>query len=320
MIIMTSPELEVIPAHHEWTWYRLQDSRQLIEHEDFDERIAAWASESVMCRHNHISTISHMEGDNAINGTLIARLADSAGDGWIFHYYVNGNKLITSGDTSWLEQLVEGEEWEEYIRKQPSPIDGFIFIINSFIRALFSRMDKIELNLMKIEDRMQGSNGSRLLKEIIDLRNQLTRWNLHTIALREIQYGIEETFPDTLENSNTYRIMDIYMKRIRMLQQNYEHEIDSLLKVDDNIGNYRSNMIMKTLTVFTVLLTPMTALGAIWGMNFKNMPELDWSWGYAGALGLIGLTTLITYLWLKSTGLTDDILKINIKDGDEDNL
>ncbi|WPP41621.1 CorA family divalent cation transporter [Paenibacillus hunanensis] len=314
---MVSPELEVIRSEHEWTWYRLQDSRQLIEHEDFDERMQEWAAESVMCRHNHISTISYVEGNNAMNGTLIARLADSAADGWIFHYYVNGDKLITTGDTDWLEQVIGVTEWEEYVRKQQTPIEGFIFIINSFIRALFTRMDAIEQNLMKIEERMQGNNGSRLLKEIIDLRNQLTRWNMHTVALREIEYAIEETFPDTIEHSNTCRIMEIYLKRIRMLQQNYEHEIDSLLKVDDNIGNYRSNMIMKTLTVFTVLLTPMTALGAIWGMNFKNMPELDWSWGYAGALGLIGLTTLITYLWLKSTGLTDDILKINIKDEEE---
>ncbi|WP_322923701.1 magnesium transporter CorA family protein [Paenibacillus campi] len=315
---MTHTELEIIPSEHEWTWYRLQDSKQLIQHDDFDERISTWAAESVLCRHSHISTISHTEGNNAINGTLIAHLADNAGDSWIFHYYVSDDKLITSGNTDWLEQMMAVTEWEAYIRKQTSPIEGFIFIINSFIRALFSRMDKIEQNLMQIEERMQDNNGSRLLKDIIDLRNQLTRWNLHTIALREIEYAIEETFPELTKHSNTSRIMQIYLKRIRMLQQNYEHEIDSLLKVDDNIGNYRSNMIMKTLTVFTVLLTPMTALGAIWGMNFKNMPELDWSWGYAGALGLIGLTTLITYLWLKSTGLTDDILKINIKDSDED--
>ncbi|WP_411348743.1 CorA family divalent cation transporter [Paenibacillus sp. WLX2291] len=309
---------EVLPSGQGWKWYHLDDSQHLIEHEDFDERINAWASESLLCRHNHISTISYVDGQNAMNGTLIARLTDEPGDGWIFHYYVDGDRLITVGNTDWLENKISGRAWEEYVLEQGQPIEGFIFVINSFIRALFARMDEIELYLMKIENRMQGNNGSRLLKEIIDLRNQLTRWNLHTIALKEIEYAIEETFPDTHDNSNTCRIMRIYMNRIRMLQQNYEHEIDSLLKVDDNIGNYRSNMIMRTLTVFTVLLTPMTALGAIWGMNFKNMPELDWSWGYAGALGLIAITTLLTYGWLKRTGLTDDILRIDLKQEEHD--
>jgi len=305
-------QAEVIPSEHDWTWFRQQDSSRLIEHPDFDERIRRWASESLMCRHNHISTSSHLEGTHTMSGTLTVKLTDEPQDSWLLHYYIAGDKLVTVGDMSWLVHQVEPEEWDRHITGLSRPVEGFLFIMNSFIRALFARMDEIEMDLTDIEERMRKSNGSRLLREIIDLRNQLTRWNLHTVALREIEYGVEETFPEIIDHSETYRILSIYLKRIRMLQQNYEHEIDSLLKVDDNIANYRSNTIMKTLTVFTVLLTPMTALGAIWGMNFKNMPELEWKWGYAGALGLIFGLTLVTYLWLRSTGLTGDILNMNM--------
>ncbi|WP_017813968.1 CorA family divalent cation transporter [Paenibacillus shenyangensis] len=305
-------QAEVIPSEHGWTWFRQQDSSHLIEHPDFDERIRKWASESLMCRHNHISTSSHLEGIHTMSGTLTVKLTDEPHDSWLLHYYIAGDKLVTVGDMSWLVHQVEPEEWDRHIASLSRPVEGFLFIMNSFIRVLFARMDEIEVDLTDIEERMRKSNGSRLLREIIDLRNQLTRWNLHTVALREIEYGVEETFPEIIDHSETYRILNIYLKRIRMLQQNYEHEIDSLLKVDDNIANYRSNTIMKTLTVFTVLLTPMTALGAIWGMNFKNMPELEWKWGYAGALGLIFGLTLVTYLWLRSTGLTGDILNMDM--------
>jgi len=34
-------------------------------------------------------------------------------------------------------------------------------------------------------------------------------------------------------------------------------------------------------------------------MNFKNMPEYDWSWGYQWGLGLIVVTALIPLLWFK---------------------
>jgi magnesium transporter len=37
-------------------------------------------------------------------------------------------------------------------------------------------------------------------------------------------------------------------------------------------------------------------------MNFKHMPELDWAWGYAWALGLMVLSALVTYVVLRVRG------------------
>ncbi|HEY0826786.1 MAG TPA: CorA family divalent cation transporter [Bacilli bacterium] len=47
----------------------------------------------------------------------------------------------------------------------------------------------------------------------------------------------------------------------------------------------------------------------IWGMNFKHMPEIEWLWGYGLALGWIGLSMLIIYLYLRKKGWTEDLLK-----------
>ena len=40
----------------------------------------------------------------------------------------------------------------------------------------------------------------------------------------------------------------------------------------------------------------------MYGMNFKFMPELDWSYGYAWGLGLIVLSALVPALWFKRRG------------------
>jgi magnesium transporter len=37
----------------------------------------------------------------------------------------------------------------------------------------------------------------------------------------------------------------------------------------------------------------------MYGMNFHNMPELSWPWGYQYGLGLILISTLIPILWFK---------------------
>lgn len=40
------------------------------------------------------------------------------------------------------------------------------------------------------------------------------------------------------------------------------------------------NRIMKQLTIVSTIFIPLTFLVGVWGMNFTNMPELTWKYGY----------------------------------------
>ncbi len=44
--------------------------------------------------------------------------------------------------------------------------------------------------------------------------------------------------------------------------------------------NLQQNKIIKIFTVVSVIFMPPTLIASIYGMNFKNLPELDWKWGY----------------------------------------
>ena len=68
------------------------------------------------------------------------------------------------------------------------------------------------------------------------------------------------------------------------------------------IINVGQNEVMKILTVASVAGIPPVLIAGIYGMNFKNMPELNWVWGYPFALFLIVLTTLLPLLWFKWKG------------------
>ena len=64
----------------------------------------------------------------------------------------------------------------------------------------------------------------------------------------------------------------------------------------------KQNDIFQVLTVVSVAGIPPTLIASIYGMNFKNMPELNWSWGYPYALALIVLSTIVPLLWFKWRG------------------
>jgi magnesium transporter len=66
--------------------------------------------------------------------------------------------------------------------------------------------------------------------------------------------------------------------------------------------NTKQNEIFTVLTVVSVVGIPPTLVAGIYGMNFKNMPELDWAWGYQYGLALIVLSTLVPILWFKWRG------------------
>ncbi len=76
------------------------------------------------------------------------------------------------------------------------------------------------------------------------------------------------------------------------------------LLLDATLGliNIEQNNIIKVLTIVSVVGIPPTLIASMYGMNFKNMPELDWSWGYPYGLALIVLSAVLPILWFKWRG------------------
>ncbi len=66
--------------------------------------------------------------------------------------------------------------------------------------------------------------------------------------------------------------------------------------------NIEQNETFKVLTIVSVVGIPPTLIASLYGMNFHNMPELTWRWGYEYGLGVIALSTLAPIAWFKWRG------------------
>jgi magnesium transporter len=66
--------------------------------------------------------------------------------------------------------------------------------------------------------------------------------------------------------------------------------------------NTEQNEIFKVLTIVSVVGIPPTLIASMYGMNFHDMPELSWRWGYPYGLALIALSILLPVLWFKRRG------------------
>jgi magnesium transporter len=74
--------------------------------------------------------------------------------------------------------------------------------------------------------------------------------------------------------------------------------------MDATVGfiNLNQSKIIKIFSVVSVALMPPTLLASIWGMNYKHMPELDTTWGYPMAIGVMVISAIIPLAYFHSKG------------------
>ncbi|WP_440996509.1 magnesium/cobalt transporter CorA [Arhodomonas sp. SL1] len=121
---------------------------------------------------------------------------------------------------------------------------------------------------------------------------------------------------------DTQRALTFLLRRGRLSSENREwmrellRDVDSLLPhnqflfekvnflMDAAISfiNIEQNQIIKIFSIAAVVFLPPTLVASIYGMNFRVMPELDWTFGYPLALGLMLLAGLAPYLYFKRKG------------------
>jgi len=104
-----------------------------------------------------------------------------------------------------------------------------------------------------------------------------------------------------------------WAKDIRLQLQSMQRDVGSLsdhasyltnkitFLLDATLGmvSLEQNDIIKIFSVAAVVLLPPSLVASIYGMNFKNMPELEWYYGYPMALVLILLAAVLPYYFFK---------------------
>ncbi|HEX4351232.1 MAG TPA: magnesium/cobalt transporter CorA [Verrucomicrobiae bacterium] len=94
---------------------------------------------------------------------------------------------------------------------------------------------------------------------------------------------------------------DVYdsLFHIGELAQNYTDSLTGILQVYLNMSSNQTGEVVKLLTLITVITTPLMMIGTWYGMNFKDMPELDAPHAYPIATACMILSTVATYLYFK---------------------
>lgn len=73
----------------------------------------------------------------------------------------------------------------------------------------------------------------------------------------------------------------------------------SLMNTFISLNGKKNNDVMRLLTVISMFFLPLTFVVGVYGMNFRNMPELEWKYGYIGVWLLMLVTVVWIFWWFK---------------------
>ena len=75
--------------------------------------------------------------------------------------------------------------------------------------------------------------------------------------------------------------------------------INDFLNLYMSAMSNKMNEVMKVLTIFASIFIPLTFIAGIYGMNFENIPELEWRFEYPTAIGLMITSFIIAIVYFK---------------------
>lgn len=168
-------------------------------------------------------------------------------------------------------------------------------LLDAAVDSYFPVLDTISERIDALEDQvLEGEAGREGLRESLRLKRRLLDLRRVLSPMRDTANSLLRRDLDIVEPSTMPYFQDLYDHLVRVIDQLdvYRDLLATVLDARLSVVSNSLNAIMKRLTAITVLLMVPTLIAGIYGMNFRAMPEIDWSLGYPFALGLMVLSIL----------------------------
>jgi magnesium transporter len=99
-----------------------------------------------------------------------------------------------------------------------------------------------------------------------------------------------------------YRDVAEHLLRAVELADNVREVLTTILEIRTAQAANQLNEVMKKLTAWAGIILVPTLIAGIYGMNFRDMPELGWGIGYPLALGMMAVASGVLYWMFKKRG------------------
>lgn len=155
--------------------------------------------------------------------------------------------------------------------------------------------------LTEIELKLLDQPSEDLIYDIHDNKRNLFMLRKAVVPLRENLRKLSTSENKLIARDNQKYFNDV-LDHLNHISQDMEIQRDMLSGFVDlynsNLNN-KMNKVMKTLTIIATIFIPLTFIAGIYGMNFQDMPELSWQYGYPSVLAIMLVLGVGMFIYMR---------------------
>lgn len=184
---------------------------------------------------------------------------------------------------------------EEQLLRSPGLLATRImrYSVGRYLDALLA----FEPHLNELEDAMQEKPNDDVMRELIAFQSRLRKlkriFDYHEAMIDDLRTDIPQRLKEEYGDIE-HALQDLYERceRLHSLCTMYYEICGDLINGYLSLSSHKLNSTMGLLTVITAIFVPLTFIVGIYGMNFDNMPELHYQYGYFYTLGGMGIIAI----------------------------
>jgi magnesium transporter len=161
-------------------------------------------------------------------------------------------------------------------------------VLDDLFDYCFPILDKIGTKLDAIEDAIFEGRSAEVVRDISNVKQEIISFRKiikpERPTLRLLERHVERFLPEELELYFD-DIVDA-AERIWDILDNYKEIVEALEGTNESVINHRQNDILRVLTIFSVILLPLTLISGIFGMNV-HFPGFGSAWMFWLILGMM---------------------------------
>jgi magnesium transporter len=186
------------------------------------------------------------------------------------------------------------------VKKNPSAAILLYDILSKMIFHCYDLMDVNSTKINEIEKLIFSNQQKKSASSILELRRNIIGIRRIMLSHKNIFKKITRTKSQVVSSAklNHYYFELIeHTKRIWELSENQKEAVEALYDTNQSILNYNINNVMKILTIFSVVMYPLSIIASMFGMNVvSGMPFLDSPEGFWIIAAIMGLCAAIMLL------------------------
>ena len=162
-------------------------------------------------------------------------------------------------------------------------------LVDAVVDNYFVVLEKLGDRIEEVETELVENPTQRTVQRIYQLKREMIFLHNAVWPLREVVNSLGKHESDLVRESTAPYLRDVYDHVVHIIDSVdiYREMISSMLDMYLSSVSNRLNEVMKVLTVIATIFMPLTFIAGVYGMNFRNMPELEWRFGYPAVMLLM---------------------------------